>query len=231
MLRDLAPLFVALTIAAAVYAYREAQRGRSRTRPKMPSVTMAEAWRFWRDGLVNSADREIEESAARSGTLPDAVNQDVHAALLEAERRCVEADHPRLALRRLILDQAAMSLHLDAVLRLGEEDRKLLLQGYEPDMAPRLDTALLSSAVLQKVLRLYTQLKYDDAVAHDWFHHFLHLARPYVRERVRLAREHVLSMDEGSGRIVEVYDQLLQDLRKEMIDAKPKKRFVTPDLP
>ena len=199
--------------------------------PKLPGLTMAEAWTLWRNGVVASADRELQDGVARSPSPPDAVGESVRTALLEAERLCAESDHPRLAVRRLILDQAAMSLYLDAVLRLGEEDRKLLLEGYEPDMAPRLHTACRTSDVLQEVLRLYVQLKYDDAVARDWFHHFLHLARPYIGERVRVAREHVLSMDEGSGRIVEVYDRLLQDLRKEMIDARPKKRFATPDLP
>ena len=228
VLRDLAPLLVALTLAAVVYAFRERCRRRRRMSPKLPDLTMAEAWALWRDGVVVSADRELQDG---SPVPHDDAGESVPAALLEAERLCTDSDHPRLAVRRLILDQAAMSLHLDAVLRLGEEDRKLLLEGYEPDMVPRLRAACLTSGVLQAVLRLYAQLKYDDAVARDWFHHFLHLARPYIRERVRVAREYVLSMDEGSGRIVEVYDRLLHDLRKEMIEARPKKRFAAPDLP
>jgi hypothetical protein len=80
-------------------------------------------------------------------------------------------------------------------------------------------------------LRWYARMKYDDAVPGDWFHHYLRVAGPYVREKVRLAREHLVEFNEGAARFVQIYDALLAQLRHDMLAARPKKRFPPSDLP
>ena len=79
-------------------------------------------------------------------------------------------------------------------------------------------------------LRYYLRLKYDDAVADDWLHHFLRVARPYVREKVRLARDYLVEVDPSAGRFAEIYDKLLDELRREMLKTPPKRRFPPADL-
>ena len=56
-------------------------------------------------------------------------------------------------------------------------------------------------------------------------------AGPYIREKVRLAKEHILQADPGAGRFAELYDTLLGELRDKMLKARPKRRFVPSDLP
>ena len=78
---------------------------------------------------------------------------------------------------------------------------------------------------------MYARWKFDDAVEDDWFHNYMNLARPYIREKVRLAKEHVIQMDASAARFAEIYDALLAELKEKMIKARPKQRFVRPDLP
>ena len=104
------------------------------------------------------------------------------------------------------------------------------LRGYEPDMDELLVNAVTSSAVKWVVLREYARWKFDDAVAGDWFHEYMGLAGPYIREKVRLAKEHVLQADPSAGRFAQLYDTLLGELRDKMLRTRPKKRFVRRDL-
>jgi len=216
LIRDLLPLIAALILAAAAYMIREVRRRRFRMNPPMPDLAMAEAWELWlredRDPLTEAVKDRIEEMLAA------------------AETACSRADHPRAALRDAILGHAVIALHLEAVSEFGEEERAVLLRGYEPGMDRLLQDAWKAATIAWQVLRHYGRLKYDDAVPEDWFHNFLWVAAPYIREKTRLAREFVVRMDEGSGRIVEIYDELLQELRNAMMKARPKKRFVPPDI-
>ena len=107
----------------------------------------------------------------------------------------------------------------------------MLIKGYEEGMDTLLRAAITSSTVKWIVLRVYARWKFDDAVSNDWFHLYMHTARPYIREKVRLAREFVLRADAGAERFAEIYDTLLGELQEKMLKARPKKRFVRPDLP
>ena len=40
-----------------------------------------------------------------------------------------------------------------------------------------------------------------------------------------------LQMDASAARFAEIYDALLAELQEKMIKARPKQRFVRPDLP
>jgi len=184
--------------------------------PPMPDLTVAEAWELW---LRENRD-----------PLTEALKGRVKEMLAAAETACSQADHPRVALRHAILGHAVIALHLEAVSEFGEEERAVLLRGYELGMDGLLQEARKAATIAWLVLRLYGRLKYDDVVPEDWFHNFMWVAAPYIREKTRLAREFVVRMDEGSGRIVEIYDELLQELRNGMIKARPKKRFVPPDI-
>jgi hypothetical protein len=79
-------------------------------------------------------------------------------------------------------------------------------------------------------LRWFARMRFDDAVPDDWFHNYLRIAGPYVREKVRLARDYLLEVDPAAGRFAEIYDKLLDELRRNMLAARPKKRFPPPDL-
>ena len=56
------------------------------------------------------------------------------------------------------------------------------------------------------------------------------VARPYIREKVRLTREFALHLDEGAERYARIYDALLQELLMEALTASQKKTFVPPDF-
>ena len=56
------------------------------------------------------------------------------------------------------------------------------------------------------------------------------MARPYIREKVRLTREFALHLDEGAERYAKIYDELLRELLKEALAAPQKKSFVPPDF-
>lgn len=195
MIRDLLPLIAALALAAVVYAVRETHRRQSRMAPPLPAITVAETWERWQWGARNPSDHEI----VPRGVMEDPVSGPVTAAAEEilgrAGKAFAEADHPRLALRQAILEQAVVALHLDAVSGFGEEERAVLLRGYKPGMDSLLQEARRASTLAWLVLRLHARLKYDDAAPGDWFHNFVRLAGPYIREKSRLARESVVRVD------------------------------------
>jgi hypothetical protein len=136
-------------------------------------------------------------------------------ALLEIERACLAANDPRMAFRQAAIDNAIAALYLEAVAECG---------------AAGTDDQRKAHEVIVHALRTYQKLKYDDAVPDDWFDHFTRIARPYVRERVRLTQEFALHLDEGAERFARIYDDLLRGLVKEALSAPQKKSFVPPDF-
>jgi len=136
-------------------------------------------------------------------------------ALLEIERACLASDDPRRAFRQAAIDHAIAALYLEAVAGCG-------VGGTEGHQQAQRE--ILSA------LRTYQRLKFDDAVPDDWFDHFTRIARPYIRERVRLTREFALHLDEGAERFARIYDDLLRGLVKEALSAPQKKSFVPPDF-
>lgn len=228
VLGDLFPLLAALALAAAVYGWRERHRRRTEVRPPFPEMRIEEAWDWWCRGSRDAADLAL--SPPLTDPLPEAWLAQALAGLIETERRCLASDHPRVGLRHALLENATLSLHLEAVLEAGEAERPALLKGYQPGMDPWLREVLALSVVHWLVLRRYAHWRYDDAVEDDWFHRFYRIARPYIREKVRLARECLLQADAGSLRLVEIYDQLLQELVQKSLKATPKRRFARPDL-
>lgn len=136
-------------------------------------------------------------------------------ALLEIERACLAADDARVAFRRAALENAVAALYMETIADLGVANTGVLLRAYSETW---------------KALREYLRLKYDDAVADDWFDHFVRVARPYIREKVRLTREFALHLDEGAERFARIYDDLLRDLLNEALAAPQKKSFVPPDF-
>ena len=192
---------------------------------------MREAWELWQEGVRNNPDLRFAPPGVGSSAIPEHIRADAWRGVQEAERRCLEAASPRLALRRAILANATIALQLQAIGECDEGARKALIKGYRPGMDHLLRDAVASCTVKWIVLRQYARWKYDDAVASDWFHQYMHLAKPYVREKVRLAKDFVLLMNEGARRFAEIYDTLLGELRDRTLKARPKKRFVKPDLP
>jgi len=137
------------------------------------------------------------------------------STLLDIERACLATPDPHAAFRRAALESAVGALYLEAIAGLGVPDTS------EP---------LRACVETWTTLRVYLRLKYDDAVAEDWFDHFVSVARPYIREKVRLTREFALHLDEGTERFARIYDALLQDLLTEALAAPQKKTFVPPDF-
>jgi hypothetical protein len=136
-------------------------------------------------------------------------------ALLEIERACLAADDPRVAFRRAAVESAVGALYLQIVTEAGVPDTSEMLAAYTQTW---------------RTVREYLHLKYDDAAPDDWFDHFLLVARPYIRERVRLTQEYALHLDEGAQRFARIYDALLRELVKEALAAPQKKTFVPPDF-
>ncbi|MGA2593758.1 MAG: hypothetical protein ABSH32_27975 [Bryobacteraceae bacterium] len=136
-------------------------------------------------------------------------------ALLEIEKQCLATDDPRVAFRRAAIENAVAGLYLEAIAECGVADTGELLRAHTQTW---------------QALREYLHLKYDDAVVDDWFDHFTLVARPYIREKVRLTREFALHLDEGAERFARIYDALLQELLKEALAAPQKKSFVPPDF-
>ncbi len=217
---DLLPLVAALGAAILIWILRERHRERTEVRPPRPDIALAEAAQTFL--VVPHPDRAL---------LPAALAPPAAAELEEIERAILAAAHPRLALRRAILENAAIALHLESIARLPETERAVLLKGYEPGMEPLLREAQADAVARWAVLRHWARLKYDDAVPDDWFQHFLRIASPYIAEKVRLARECLIRLDEGAARFAEVYDALLDELRRELLKVPPKKRFAPPGLP
>lgn len=136
-------------------------------------------------------------------------------ALLDIERACLSAPDPRLAFRQAALKTAVGALYLETVAECGVPDTGEMLREYTQTW---------------QALREYQRLKYDDAAPSDWFEHFVSVARPYIREKVRLTREFALHLDEGSGRFARIYDELLEQLFQEALAAPQKKTYVPPDF-
>jgi len=136
-------------------------------------------------------------------------------ALLEIERVALAADDPRVAFRRAAIENAVAALYLDTIAACGVENTGEMWRAHTQ---------------IWRALREYLRLRYDDAVADDWFDHFTSVARPYIREKVRLTREFALHLDEGADRYARIYDELLQELLQEALAAPQKKSFVPPDF-
>lgn len=136
-------------------------------------------------------------------------------ALLEIERDALVSGNPRDAFRRAAIKNAVAGLYLEAIADCGISNTGEML---------------LAHTEVWRTIREYLRLKYDDAVPNDWFEHFMLVARPYIRERVRLTNEFALHLDEGAEPYAKIYDQLLLDLVKEALAAPQKKSFVPPDF-
>ncbi len=208
MLDDFLPLIAALVAAVAIYALRERHRRRTRVHPLRPDITLPEAFDLWRAPEGFDPSPEVRAQARES---------------------LLEVDGMR-ALRREIIRSATTALYLDMILALPDAERAVLLKGYEPGMDALVRQVRDVSTIRWMVLREYGRLKYDDAVPEDWFEQYLNVARPYIREKVRLAREHLVELDQGAARLVEIYDELLKELETKLIESPPKKRYPPPDL-
>jgi hypothetical protein len=148
---------------------------------------------------------------------PDLAMREVsdRPALMEIERAALATDDPRVAFRRAAIEHAVAALYLETIAECGVENTGEMLRSHKE---------------MWRELREYLRLKYDDAVADDWFDHFTGVARPYIREKVRFTREFALHLDEGAERYARIYDELLQELVKEALVAPQKKSFVPPDF-
>jgi hypothetical protein len=148
---------------------------------------------------------------------PDIAMREVCAApaLLEIERTALASDDPRVAFRRAAIENAVAGLYLETIAACGVENTDEMLRAHTE---------------ASRALREYLRLKYDDAVADDWFDHFTAVARPYIREKVRLTREFALHLDESTERYARIYDELLRELLQEALAAPQKKSFVPPDF-
>jgi hypothetical protein len=212
---DFIPLIVALAVAALIYLLRERHRRRTRIQPARPDLSMSEAWELWQ------AAADFQFSAASK--------QQAKNSLLETERALAASGDLR-SLRLEILRSATTALYLETILELAEPERAVLLKGYQEGMEPALRSVIEVSNMRWMVLREYGRLKYDDAVPEDWFHQYMEIARPYIGEKVRLAREFLVELDQGAARLAEIYDELLRDLEERLLKSPRKKRFVPPDL-
>jgi hypothetical protein len=228
---QLFPWLVAMAFAVVVYVLRELYRKRRQVNPRFPDLTMEQAWESWLEGVRKNPDRVLMPEGVEPDRVPEHEREELLRDLLEIERRSLATAKPRLALRSAVLETVGIALHLEALLELGETERQALLKGYQPGMDGLLRHAIRMLALRWIVLRRYAHWKYDDAGANDWFHHFVRVARPYIRERVRLARQFVLEMDESARRFAEIYDELLAELHQDLLKVHPKKRFPPPDLP
>ena len=220
----------ALVAAVVVYLVRELRRRRLRVNPRLPELTMDEAVELWRKGGGKDPDAALLPESLRSAPEGPVLEAAVRVAR-EAEQRSLRAASSRQAIREAILAQATLALKLEAICARDERARAALVKGYQPAMEELLGEGARICHASWRLLRCYGRLKFDDAAPEDWFHRYVRLARPYIREKVRLAEAAIVEMDEGARRFAEIYDLLLADLKKEALAAPPKKRFVRPDLP
>jgi hypothetical protein len=148
---------------------------------------------------------------------PDIAMREVCDAptLLEIERACLATDDARVAFRRAAIENDVAALYLETIAEYGVENTGEMLRGHRE---------------ICRALREYLRLKYDDAAPDDWFDHFTRVARPYIREKVRLTREFALHLDDGAERYTRIYDELLRELLQEALAAPQKKSFVPPDF-
>src|ERR1035437_10541658 len=92
-------------------------------------------------------------------------------SLLEIERTCLATADPRVAIRRAAIENAVAGLYLETIAECGVENTGEMLRAHTH---------------IWRALREYLRLKYDDAVADDWFGHFTRVARPDIRGEGRL---------------------------------------------
>jgi hypothetical protein len=223
-------LMLLLAAAIAVSLVRELRRWRRRIRPRFPELTKEEALEIWRRESRPDPDAVLLPDASAAGSSKAAWEAAARAAL-EAEEWSRQFPDARRAIRQAILAQAVLALKLEAILGRDEAARRALVFGYRPGMDELLAGGAAACHLTWRLLRHYARLKFDDAVPDDWFHRFVRLARPYIREKVRLAEAAVVSMDEGARRFAAVYDLLLEELQRQALAAPPKQRFARPDLP
>ena len=228
---ELRHILYALIIAIFAYAIREVRRWRLSLRPRRPDLSMEEAWSHWLDGNPKHPDGQLIPPDLTAGAVSGQVRDDAKKNLLAIEEAILASDNERWVLRNMILGSATLSLQLAAIAEQDEVARKALIKGYEEGMGLILNEAVTASTVKWIVLRDYAHWRFDDAVIDDWFQQYMHIARPYIREKVRLAKEFVLTADIGAERFAAVYDTLLTELREKMLRTRPKKRFARPDLP
>ena len=226
---ELVPLLLALGAASAVYGLRDRARRRREIRPAYPEISVEQVWEWWVRGIRDPSDAALGLFQAEE--MGASLEASIVTQMLQTEELCLKSDDPRIALRQATLETAAMALHLEALLEVGETERQSLLRGYQPGMEPWLRDAFTQSAICCSVLRQYAHWKFDDVAEEDWFHWFYGTARPYIREKIRLAQETCLERDKESLRLVRIYDQLLQELTQKSLKAAPKRRFAPPDLP
>lgn len=219
-----------LAAAVVVSLLRELRRWRMRVHPRFPELTMEEALAMWRRESRPDPDAVLLPEASAAVPSPPVWEAAAQAAL-EAGEWSRQFPDVRRAIRQAILSQAVLALKLEAILGRDEAARQALVLGYRPGMDELLAGGAAACHLTWRLLRHYARLKFDDAVPDDWFHRFLRLARPYIREKVRLAEAAVVSMDEGARRFAAVYDLLLEELERQALAAPPKQRFVRPDLP
>lgn len=220
-----------LLAAVLVYAIREVHRYRLRTRPRRPGITMEEAWDLVHSGDKRNPDLALLPTGAGIPHPPESVADQVRLRLAQVEQAAADQFNPVRAVRAAILSSAVIGLHLETLVRCEDSARHALIQGYQADMDRQLREAADAAALGWLVLRTYARWKFDDAVTDDWFHNYVRIARPYIREKVRLAQQHVLQVDDTARRFTEVYDKLLAELGEQMLPVPPKKRFVPPGLP
>lgn len=228
---ELRHIAYALAIAVIAYIIREVRRRRRDVRPRRPGLTMEEAWNHWGEGAPNHPDAGFIPANLTPARTPDNVRQDARRNLYEMEEAILDSDNQRYVLRRMILANATLALQLEAITAQEEGARAALVKGYEAGMEQLLRDAVTASTLKWLVLRDYARWRFDDAVSSDWFHQYMHLAHPYIREKVRLAKEFMLEADAGAGKFAEVYDTLLGELRDRSLKTRPKRRFVRPDVP
>lgn len=195
-------------------------------------MELIDAWERWLEGIADHPDARFIPSGFSAAGVTQEVRQDAERGLALLQNQIAGSDdHERQLVRRSILANATLAALLDALSTTSEEARAALVKGYEPGMAELINNATASSHVKWIVLRDYARWKFDDAVANDWFHEYMGKAKPYIREKVRLAKEYVLRTDPGAGRFAELYDTLLSELRDRLLKTPPKRRFVPSDLP
>jgi len=228
---ELKHILIALVIAVIAYAIREVRRWRLSLRPKRPDLGMEEAWRHWLEGIPKHPDTRFIPPEVTPESLSEEAHSDVERGLTQMEDQILASDNERWVLRYMILGAATLSLQLGAIAEQDESARKGLIKGYKDGMDFLLREAVAGSAVKWIVLRDYAHWRFDDAVTDDWFHQYMDVARPYIREKVRLAKEYVLSADTGAARFAAIYDTLLAELRDKTLKTRPKRRFVRADLP
>src|SRR5205814_1705299 len=196
-LADFYPLIMALAIATVMYIVRDRHRKRTRIAPARPDLTLTEAWELWRAQRNFEATEDVLAQTRDSLEEPDSLD----------------------SLRREIVRSATTALYLEAILQLGDAERKALLKGYQEGMERLLRGIVGVSNVRWRVLREYGRLKYDDAAPEDWFEQYVQVAAPYIGEKVRLARAFLVELDQSASRLVEIYDELLHDLESNLLKS------------